>query len=291
MRISTDNGPIRNMFGDVKATQMIGEAGFEGIDYTFYDIDPDNDILALSDADRKALAEDVLACAKDCGVSFPQAHAPYAYAYGEPHDGKHYQEVVRSMEFASRIGCKQIVIHTVKFPGQRNFDVDGYIREFLRSFLPYCEEYDIDIGVENLFIPDKKRKCFFPQHGTPEHINRFIDSLESDRFKCCCDLGHCALTGCEPEDFIAAMKPERLTMLHVHDTDYLSDSHTIPYLGKHNWDAVTDALAKIGYQGYMNLEALHFYEEFPPELVPAALRMAAASARKLADDVERKSAR
>ena len=38
MRISTDNGPIRNMFGDVKAVEMIAAAGFEGIDYTFYDI-------------------------------------------------------------------------------------------------------------------------------------------------------------------------------------------------------------------------------------------------------------
>ena len=47
MRISTDNGPIRNMFGDVKAVEMIAAAGFDGIDYTFYDISKENDILAL----------------------------------------------------------------------------------------------------------------------------------------------------------------------------------------------------------------------------------------------------
>ena len=33
MKISTDNGPIRNMFGDVKAVEMIAAAGFDGIDY------------------------------------------------------------------------------------------------------------------------------------------------------------------------------------------------------------------------------------------------------------------
>ena len=63
------------------------------------------------------------------------------------------------------------------------------------------------------------------------------------------------------------------------------------YLGKHNWDAVTDALAAIGYTGFMNLEVLHFYEQFPDALVPNAIRMAAEVARKLADDVERKMAK
>jgi len=78
MLISTDNGPIRNRFGDVRSTQMIADAGFDGIDYTFYDIDPENDILALSAADRRALADDVLACAKNAGICFPQSHAPLA---------------------------------------------------------------------------------------------------------------------------------------------------------------------------------------------------------------------
>lgn len=291
MRISTDNGPIRNRFGDVQATQMIADAGFDGIDYTFYDIDPNNDILALPDADRRALADDVAACARAAGIEFPQSHAPLAYRADESRDSKNYQDIIKSMEFAARIGCKQIVIHTVKFPrSDRHFDVNGYNREFMRSFLPYAEEYDLTIGVENLFIPDKKRQCFFGQHGTPEEMNEFVDSLNHPRFRSCCDLGHCALTGCEPEDFIRGMKADRLTMLHVQDTDYLSDTHTIPYLGKHNWDAITDALAEIGYTGWMNMEVLHFYEEFPDELVPAALRMAAAAARKLAKDFESKIA-
>ena len=77
-------------------------------------------------------------------------------------------------------------------------------------------------------------------------------------------------------------------MLHVHDTDYMSDSHTIPYLGKHDWDKITDALAEIDYQGYMNLEVLGFYRRFPQTMVPAALKMAAEAARHLADMVEEK---
>lgn len=289
MKISTDNGTIRNLFGDVKSTQMIAEAGFDGIDYTFYDIDKDNDILALPDAQRHALARDVLACAKDNGIVISQAHAPMAYRPEDTFGSKAYDDVIRSMEFAAMLECPQIVVHTIAFPREdRTIDRRARNLDFMRALLPYAEQFNINIGVENLFTRDKKRKCFFGRNGTPEELNSFIDELDNPRFVACCDLGHCALTGVEPEVFISKMDAKRLTMLHVHDTDYLSDSHTIPYLGKHDWEAITDAIAKIGFTGMMNLEVLHFYEEFPKELIPAALRMAAASARLLADKVEAK---
>ena len=226
------------------------------------------------------------------GLAFPQAHAPYAYKYGEDYQGEHYQEVLRSLEFSSWLGCRQIVIHTLKFPReemseQQSNDIN---RAFLRSFLPTAEENNIDIGVENLFQYDFKRRCYYGQHGTPREMNDFVDSLGSPRFKVCCDLGHAAITGTEPEDFIAGMTAQRMTMVHVQDTDYLDDSHTIPYLGKQNWDAVAAALAAIDYQGYMNLEVLHFYERFPAELLLHALRLAADVARRLAEMVEEKRA-
>ena len=38
MKISTDNGILRNTFGDLEALRMIRQAGFDGVDMTFYDI-------------------------------------------------------------------------------------------------------------------------------------------------------------------------------------------------------------------------------------------------------------
>jgi sugar phosphate isomerase/epimerase len=77
-------------------------------------------------------------------------------------------------------------------------------------------------------------------------------------------------------------------MLHVQDTDYKHDSHILPYMGKQNWDKITDAIAQIDFKGYMNLEVLHFYEMFPRELLPQALLLAAGVARRLANEVEAK---
>lgn len=263
---------------------MIAQAGFDGIDYTFYEIDPHNDILALHGVQRRSLASQVRACAQDYGLDFPQAHAPFEYRYAEPLSAKSYQDVIRSMEFAAELGCRQIVIHTLKFP-KEDKDADARNRDFLRSFLPYAREFDLSIGVENLFIFDGGSGRCRGLHAAAQEMNSFVDLLEDQRFKVCCDLGHAAVCGVEPQDFIRAMHPQRMTMLHVHDTDYQNDLHTLPYLGRQNWSAITQALAEIGYSGSMNMELCGFYHCFPQTLFSEALRIAACTARKLAQDV------
>lgn len=290
MLISTDNGTVRGLFGDIEAVRMISKAGFDGIDFTFYEMKPERNVLALPQKERYKTAMQIREEAEKCGLVFPQTHAPYAYRYGEGKDSVNYQEVVKSLEFSSWLGCKQSVIHTLVFPaGTTQEQADEINRGFLTSFLPYAEQYDVNIGVENLFKPDAKRKCFIGRHETPEKMNAFVDSLQSERFRVCCDVGHAAITGVEPQDFIRKMSPDRLTMLHIHDTNYREDSHTIPFLGLQDWEEITDALAAIDYHGFMNLEVLHFYESFPPKLIPAALSMAYETAAYLVKKVECKS--
>lgn len=289
MITSTDNSVIRCAYGDIEALRMIKKAGFDGIDYTFYDMDPANDILDLDPDARAALAYDIRNTAEALGLCFPQCHAALKYKFGEGKDSKNYRDILASIEYAHLIGCPQIVIHSVRVPRNvHGLDPIAYNLDFMREFLPLAEKYDLIIGVENLFARDKKCGAFRGRNETPEKMNAFMDALGSDRFRVCCDLGHAAICGTEPEYFIEGMSAERMTMLHVQDTDYLDDRHWLPFLGQHNWDAVTSALAGIGFTGAMNLEVLHFYERFPKEMLQDALDLAAATARKLADMVEAK---
>ena len=287
MIISTDNGSIRDAYGDIEALRLIKKAGFDGVDYTFYDMK--NDIFTMDDHSLYRLADEIRQEADQLGLSFPQAHAPFGYHYGEGSDSKNYLDIVRSFEFCARLGCHQMVIHTLKFPlAERRMDADVINLEYLRSFLPYAREFNVRIGVENLFIPDPKRHCYIGQHGTANEMNAFLDALDDPLFTVCCDLGHAAISGTEPEDFILGMNNKRLTMLHVQDTDYRHDLHTIPYLGRQDWDHITSALAGIGYQGAMNLEVLMFYSSFPKDMYLSALKLAADAARNLAEQVENK---
>ncbi len=291
MIISTDNSVIRYAFGDKESIRLCKEAGFDGIDYSLFQMKPENDILNLPDEERKALAYDLRNYAEQIGMTFPQAHADFALRYGQDKDHLNYHNLMRSLEFASWMGIPQIVVHTVKYdiPDDPDFDVYAYNRPFFSDLIPVAEKLNLKIGMENLFIKKKNGDFnYVGVLGTPEQMNEYRDSFNSDVFVTCCDIGHAAIIGMPPQDFIRGMSKDKLTMLHVQDTDIKGDRHWLPYMGKHDWEAVTDALAEIGYEGNMNLEVLHFYDKFPPELMFSSLVHAANVARNLADKVEAK---
>ncbi|MCQ2428668.1 MAG: sugar phosphate isomerase/epimerase [Clostridia bacterium] len=291
MKVSTDNSVIINRVGHEAAMNMIREAGFDGIDYTFYDIHEEHNMLHLPDSERRYRAKELGLRARSIGLSLPQSHAELKYKYGIIADRAQdpvYDDIIKSLECSSLMGIPQVVVHTVRCPNSwAEDDIVAYNLDFMKGFIPYAEKYGVIIGVENLFARQKDG-TFRGRQNTAESMNAFVDALGNDCFRVCCDLGHAAITGTDPEDFIAGMNPDRLTMLHVQDTDYKDDRHWLPLLGTQHWDKITDALAAIDFSGYMNLEVLHYYEKFPTELLPEALKLAADTAKHLAKTVEDK---
>jgi sugar phosphate isomerase/epimerase len=294
MIISTDNSVMRYAFGDKESIRMCKEAGFEGIDYSLFKMKPDNDILNLPDGERQALAYELRNYAEKIGITFPQAHSDFELKYGEGKDHIHYHNLLRSLEFASWMGIPQIVVHTVKngIPEDEDFDVLAYNRPFFSELIPIAEKLNIKIGMENLFRKKPNGNFnYVGVLGTAEEMNEYRDSFNTDVFVTCVDIGHAAIVGVDPAEFIRGMSKDKLTMLHVQDTDFKSDKHWLPFMGKHDWDSITSALAEIGYEGNMNLEVLHYYDRFMDhDLMQSSLCHAAKVARFLADEVEAKKA-
>ncbi|MBQ9940062.1 MAG: sugar phosphate isomerase/epimerase [Clostridia bacterium] len=137
------------------------------------------------------------------------------------------------------------------------------------------------LAVENLFIRDTKRKTFAGKFGTPGELNNIIEKINSPWITACVDIGHAALTGCEPENFIKGVKPEYLQALHVQDNDYLDDRHILPYTGELNWEAIMSALKSVGYTGDFTFEIVKYLEKFPDRLIPKALKFAVSVGRHL----------
>ena len=67
---------------------------------------------------------------------------------------------------------------------------------------------------------------------------------------------------------IRILGKDRLKALHIHDTDYVRDLHTLPFTQKIDYHAVVKALAEIDYDGDFTYEADGFYAKFPEELFP-----------------------
>ena len=87
--------------------------------------------------------------------------------------------------------------------------------------------------------------------------------------------------GIAPEDFIDDMDADLIQFIHIQDTDGEVDRHWIPYLGIHNWDEIIKSLVKCGYNGEMNMENIHSFDNLPEELYQPMLNYTAIVGRTL----------
>ena len=278
MRLIMDGAVISDRFGDYEAISLAKAAGFDGIDYSFYALTEDRPMRGENYIEY---AKSVRRCLDEQGLVCRQAHAPFSFGYGEKMDESepHYRDVVRAIEASAILGVENIIVHSIPVPP--NTDYEAYNLSYYKSLEPYCEKYGVHIAVENLFRYNANCRSYLGMLHTPQLLCDFIQKLDSPWFVACLDVGHAAITGMEPEDYIAGMKGGLLKALHIQDTDYLGDTHTLPYLGRLNWDAVMSELKKINYDGDFTFEVMGFMGKHPKELLPDALKYAAAIGRHL----------
>lgn len=272
MKLVTQTQILAETFGDEACIPILKKAGFQGLDWSFFGMEQGRGVWC-TDAwrDHALRLKDI---AGQCGIVFCQAHAPFPSSSGEePFDTQIRGWILRAMEAAALMGAKDIVVH----PKQELWYAANADKlweenlEFYRSLIPYCEEYGIRVCAENMWQWDKRRSYIVDSVcARPEEFCRLLDELDSPWIVGCLDLGHCALVGREPQDMIRAMGAKRLQALHVQDVNYIQDCHTMPFIEDLDWEAITGALAEIGYEGNFTFEADEFLRRFPPELMPEA---------------------
>ena len=143
-----------------------------------------------------------------------------------------------------------------------------------------------------MFQKDRLRSCNV--HDTcsrAEEYVRYIDTLDSEYAVACLDVGHVGLPSRADgaENIIRALGHDRLKALHVHDNDFLSDKHMLPFFGKIDWEEITQALADVDYDG-------NFTYEVTPTLLnttvdsftPIAAKFMADTGYHLISEIERK---
>ncbi len=284
MKLSLETYALRRRYGDFRAAELIAEAGFDAMDYSAYWYE--NSPLAGDDYRDYALR--LRAHIDSLELTCNQSHAPFAMKYGSPFDltCPEFRDITRAMETASILGAGQIVVHSIAMPAELREDTEAthaYALSFYRSLLPYAEAFGIRIAVENLFVRHKERFIYSKRLNSPKTLSRLVRELDSPYAVACLDMGHAAMVGYEPEDFIRGMDAGMLGAVHFQDGDYIEDRHTLPYLGQYHWAEIMKALAETGYAGDLTFEIYKYYQNLPDEAIPHALKMAEIVGRRLID--------
>lgn len=268
MKLSTQTHLMAETFGAEGAIRYLAKAGYDCIDWSFFEMTEGKGLFMKSN--YKTTARKLRALADECGIEVNQAHAPFPSSRGEePFDTQITERIIRSMEVASILGAKQIIVHPKQHfdyvtNKQKMWDLNV---EWYRSLIPFCEAYQIRVCVENMWQFDDHRKVIADSFcSQPEEFAAFLDTVDSPWIVGCLDIGHCALVGVDPAHFIVSLGRTRLQALHVHDVDYVKDRHTLPYTESLDWTAIIKALVKIGYEGEFTFEADQFLAKLPVPL-------------------------
>lgn len=289
MLLSIQTKTAQRYFGIKKAVDCLAEAGYDAIDFSF--LGEEATELLQSD-DNVGFFKELREHAKEKGLIFNQSHAPFGSSFADAEKTeKRFAEIVRAMKYAAVLGAKVIVVHpcqhlTYEDEGvpERLFEIN---MDFYRRLKPYCEEYGIRVALENMWQSLGMNKISHSTCSRPEEFIKYLDTLDSEWFTACLDIGHANLCCEDPADFIRALGKKRLGALHVHDVDGTRDLHTLPYFGMGNWDKITKALADIDYRGDFTFESGNFDAEKPKELYVCYERLAVETGRFLINKIEK----
>ncbi len=283
MVLSTQTDVIAQKTSLETAVRMIAEAGFDAVDLSLFENDSTKWIYEPGFEPR---LKELVRLAQDCGVYFNQSHAPFpSYRVGDDaYNEKIHPMLIRAIEAAGIAGVKNIVVHPVDFP----FDKKENNLKMYNGLLETAKRAGVKIALENMWGRDPRTNVIVPNVcSVAAELADYADALDPDWFTVCLDIGHIGLVREYEAPFIKYLGADRLTCVHIHDNDYISDLHTCPFTGKLPWPEIAQAFAEIGYRGDLTLEADNFLNKYlPVSLYPAGLRFMEAAGRELIRMIE-----
>jgi len=262
MELTINIGTLEGRYGIEKAIDIFKEAGFTAMDYPLGGMIHEDSVF-----NREGYREEAKRIRKIADEKqFPcvQTHAPFSFTLSQWNDPVVFEEVlmpcfIRSIEISAILGAKVVVIHPLHHMTYHGHEEEIFQlnMDYYRRLIPYAKEYGIQIGVENMFQGDPLRHYIIADTcSNSKEFVRYIDTLNSPQITACLDVGHVALPRSDETaaDVVRALGHDRLGALHIHDNDYTSDQHLLPYLGKLDWAEIAKALGEIDYKGDFTYE-------------------------------------
>ncbi len=242
------------------------DAGFEGVEV---ELNETGEITYnSSEKELRAVAEK----AASYGIALYSLVCGQCWTYllsdeSESDRSKAKDMIKKQLETAAVLGCESILT----IPGAVNADfakpgvVTDYLTCYERSFSALselktvAEQYKVDLALENVW-----NKFLL----SPVEMRDFIDKLDSPYVGSYLDIGNTLANG-YPEHWIRALG-KRVKKVHFKDYRVAAGGlygFVDLLAGDVNYPAVTDALAEIGYDGWVTAEMIPAYTHYPDALI------------------------
>ena len=284
-KISTETGSGARIIGEERTIELIARAGFDAFDLSMHEMAKYDKVRGvaietghpLGSREYLSFVRTLRSVARDSGIVCNQTHAPH------PTSAENIRDMLfRAIECTAEIGGEFCIIHP-----QNNASAEENAELFF-SLLPFAREYGVKIACENMLNWNKEEDHARPAAcSTPESFISHLDAVGDEYLVACLDIGHAEMRGLgtSAPEMIEALDT-RLCALHVHDNDKWHDRHGIPFSGEIDFSSVAEALGRIGYAGYITLEANRYLDAYTADNIYDGFRELAESARRFRDMIE-----
>lgn len=285
MKTSTEIGSIAALVGYERSVELVAKAGFDAWDFSLMDMARPNKARdgvlhtdhPLHGDNYAAFAESLRKIGEAHGIHCNQTHAPHPIYIDEI---KAYMK--RAIECTAIVGAGICVIHP------DNYKSAAENAEMYRELLPFAKAHGVKIATENMWCWDKEKGIATP--AACSHHDDFLAHLSAVNdpdFVACLDLGHAEMRdlGTSAEQMILTLGGH-VQALHIHDNDLKRDRHQIPFSMDMDFERIVKALKKIGYNGYLTLEANKYMSAYTADDAPLGVKNLYRSVKRLADMFE-----
>lgn len=249
--------------------QLAKDAGFDGIELNY---DLDNDLSPKSGPKEytaiRKMADDIgIRISGLCSFLF----WPYPLTSNDP------VKRDRGLELAGKIGQAAhdlgvenvlVVPGAVHIPWRTDHEpvpndvCDQRAKEAIGKLAKQAEKQKVFLNIENIF--------FNGYLMTPMEVNAFVDHFGSEHVRIHFDTGNISMFQ-HPDHWVPILG-QRTRNIHLKEftkkgTDFSLETFRPLLDGTTNWPALTDALEKVNYNGFLTFEYFHPYSHYPEALI------------------------
>lgn len=221
---------------------------------------------AFSTASTPDEVRTIRARAEEAGLRIPSVATVLPFLYPPSASDAALREegaaaLRKALEFAGLLGAETLlVVPGVVTPGERYDEAVERSRSTLRSLLPVAEEHGVVMGIENVWNQ---------MLLSPIEFRDFVASLGSPWAKAYVDVGNLVRTGFG-EQWLEILDEQ---VDKIHFCNFRAEVGNLTGFTRHlldgdvDWPAVTRAMRRIGYDGWVTAEVTPPAPHYPDKVI------------------------